>query len=124
MAYFTSYYARSRAFDPSRFLLVSISRGVPAGWFGYHVWEFAPSSSILYQYRDNLDDATYMLRYKNEVLNNRDILSILRRIQIVANGRDIVFMCFEGPDKFCHRHLLAAYLNFHYNLGVSEFQFS
>lgn len=124
MNYFTSYYAMARRFDPSRYLLVSISRGVPSGFNGYRVYEFAPTSSILSNYRDNNDDAIYMVRYKNEVLKKCDTPSVLHRISEAAHGRDVVFMCYEGSTKFCHRHLLAAWLNFHYGLNVTEFQFN
>ena len=46
---------------------------------------------------------------------------MLRKLQEVSGGRDIALCCFEKPDDFCHRHLLADWLNEKLNLGVEEF---
>lgn len=32
-------------------------------------------------------------------------------IEDIAEGQDVALVCFEAPGCFCHRHILADYLN-------------
>lgn len=29
----------------------------------------------------------------------------------ISEGKDCALVCYEAPDKFCHRHLVAEWLN-------------
>ena len=32
----------------------------------------------------------------------------------------VIFLCYEKPSDFCHRHILADYLKTHYNIELQE----
>ncbi|MBQ3421197.1 MAG: DUF488 family protein [Romboutsia sp.] len=34
---------------------------------------------------------------------------------------DVVLLCYENKKEFCHRHILAQYLNDYYNLRITEY---
>ena len=33
-------------------------------------------------------------------------------------GKDIILLCYETPEKFCHRHSVAKWLNEKLNLNI------
>ena len=37
------------------------------------------------------------------------------------NYDNVFLLCYEPRKKFCHRHILAQYLNEHYDLDIQEF---
>ena len=39
---------------------------------------------------------------------------------MVKNGKDIIFLCYEKPGEFCHRHIFADYLNAAFGKKVVE----
>lgn len=62
-----------------------------------------------------IDDAGYTARYQKEVLekNSRAILDGIRQMQKkgLEQGSDVYLFCYCKPGDFCHRYLLANYLN-------------
>lgn len=46
------------------------------------------------------------------MLNKLDINDVYRDLQKLSNGKDIVLLCYETPEKFCHRHLVSKWLTF------------
>ena len=44
---------------------------------------------------------------------------IIKMIQIF--GDNVVLLCWESPEKFCHRHILADYINKNSGVVVEEF---
>ena len=60
---------------------------------------------------------------KNEVLSiYKDPQDFVNRLEFISNGNDVALCCFEEPDKFCHRHLIAEWLNETLNLDVQEYK--
>ena len=45
----------------------------------------------------------FSIKYKEEIGNKEDIIKVLEQI---ANGKDIILCCYEKPGDFCHRHIL------------------
>ena len=48
------------------------------------------------------------------MLNKRDretVLQQLNDISLRSDGGDTVLLCWEGVNKFCHRHILAEWLD-------------
>ena len=39
-----------------------------------------------------------------------------------GESRNIALCCYCGKDSFCHRHILAEWLNKNYNLNIKEFE--
>jgi Protein of unknown function, DUF488 len=125
MIIYTSYYSRLNRLHEAGIVPVSISLKVPPGVNVLKYLPLAPTPSILYEHKDNPDLVKYTHRYFNEVLG------ILNPYQVVAdllyltnNSNRIALLCYESPSKFCHRTLVARWLNMNVRtliLPVEEF---
>ena len=51
-----------------------------------------------------------------------DPADILSKIKDFAGDSNAYLLCYEAPEKFCHRHMLAAWLNHRINAGVKEWE--
>lgn len=104
---FTSYFAKAKHLDSSKFLVVSISRYSPRGFAGVECKAFAPSRHLLASYKAGLSEECYVERYRDEMSLVRDLRGEFAQLAKCAAGRDIVLCCFEGSNSFCHRHILS-----------------
>ena len=37
-------------------------------------------------------------------------------------GEDAVILCWEAPDKFCHRHIVAEWLSYSLGIDIEEYR--
>lgn len=111
----TGYYAHAAKYQKNGYLTVSISLITPrwaVPYVEHRIAALAPSQSIL----DTLPDTdTYTKRYREEVLSRLDPKKIYEEeIAHFANllgKKKVVLLCYESAEKFCHRHLVADWLN-------------
>ncbi len=101
---------RSRI-DPSRFVLIGISRSVPRGLRGYRRYmALAPPR----WFRDPMDEGTWARRYEAEVLSTLDPERVLNDLATICAGRPGALLCWEPepPDPaWCHRGLVSQWLH-------------
>ena len=64
-----------------------------------------------YMLNDRLTDEEYIRMYRNDVLRLVDARSFIQDLERASRGRDVALCCFEKPGDFCHRHILAKWLN-------------
>lgn len=58
-----------------------------------------------------LTETDYTIRYR-ELMRKRYFNNYEQWVKpLLSNPELIVLICFCGPDKFCHRHLLADYMS-------------
>jgi predicted NAD-dependent protein-ADP-ribosyltransferase YbiA (DUF1768 family) len=69
-----------------------------------------------YQLNHNVDE--YTEKYLQQLDSNKD--SILQQASNLPEGT--ILDCYETPEEFCHRNLLADWLNNNGNFDVSEWQ--
>lgn len=122
MTLYTSYYANWRKF-PEAACLVQISRTAPPNTILCKGYSFFPDEDLLVSYKNKkINEKEYEKRYRKHLNSlkedNSDIMFLLNK-QI--EGVDTLLLCYEGKDKFCHRHILANWLNEHYGLDIQEF---
>ena len=141
MKYFTSYYAN---YDniPKNYSCVQISRTCPEGL--EHNSNFtkvrncilAPSEELLSDMKaGKITEDEYKKRYITEILTNipniykdcKDLKDWIRKVEDIYSTFQtkydaIVFMCYEAPDKFCHRHILAKLLTNIYHINCIELE--
>jgi len=111
---YTSYFSFVQKV-PSEFL-VAIAGGVPLGFAGLHYRKLAPKKDWWEQwYNEKLSDDWYTRKYNETVLNNLDPVTILKEF-----GDNKILLCWEKPGKFCHRHLIADWLNKSTGVNVQE----
>lgn len=119
----TSCYGRWRLF-PKGCLRAAVSLKVPKGnAFDVRILPFAPDQFLLDGIRSGaLDEQEYAERYL-ALLESRQgaFLAADRLRKMKDRDRSAVLLCWEA-EGFCHRHLLADWLNRGWNLGVKEIE--
>jgi uncharacterized protein YeaO (DUF488 family) len=97
---YTSYFANVKNLIKAGIVPISIARYIPRGIHIESWIEYAPEPHILHAYKQGkLTKLEYKKLYL-EQLSQLDITKILR-----YDG--IALVCYEKPDDFCHRHILA-----------------
>ena len=91
--------------------LLSIARWSPRGWGGRRYKALAPRREML-----KMDEATYRVEYQ-KILDNLDPQKVFDDL-----GEDVILLCWEAPGKFCHRRLVAEWLEKHLGRPVPELQ--
>ena len=120
----TGYFAKCRAYADAGYILVSIAKVEP--WFIpkdiklFSLPELAPSKEIL-ALKDKPEE--YENRYRAEILSCLQPKTIYQRLWNICADEEsdnVVLLCYEAPDKFCHRHIVAEWLNHHLGCNVQE----
>jgi hypothetical protein len=91
---------------------VAISRGIPRGWQGRVYRPLAPSWALVKVF----DRTQFIKLYKAQVLDRLNAGQVLRDL----GGDDFVMLCWEAPGQFCHRLVVAAWLQKELGLKVEE----
>lgn len=120
MQVFTSCFKFARSLDESKFFVVSISRFPPRGFKCYRCYEFAPSATLLRRFKAGLSEYRYRFIYRRDVLERIDVHKVFEDLAVKACGRDIVLCCFEPAFNFCHRRLLANYVQEVWGYSIEE----
>lgn len=77
-----------------------------------------PNWQIVKEYKDGIiNEEVYTQKYLNMLENNKE--EILKQIQSLSDNS--VLLCYEGKNKFCHRHILAEWLKT-YNINIEEIE--
>ena len=94
---------------------IGISLSSPNSWNGPMYNALAPSWNLLYSIKSGLIDQTeYEKTYKEEVLEKLDPAKIYDEL------KDNVLLCWEMPEEFCHRRIVAQWLETALNISVPE----
>ena len=117
---YTGYYSKIKEYTDSGLTLLSISRTKPEfAKSCIDIPQLFPSDKILWDHKKGkIDDMEYTSKYLDQ-LNELGVDRIIKMIQIF--GDNVVLLCWESPEKFCHRHILADYINKNSNINVEEF---
>lgn len=103
----TSNYARAGSLPNA----VATSQGIPK-WFRGRVYKrLAPSWALVHV----KDREEYTRRYRREVLAKLDPWQVYQDL-----GPDAILLCWEAPGEFCHRRLVAEWLEEHLGIQVPE----
>jgi hypothetical protein len=94
MKIFTSYFAGYKGGNG-----VSIARSTPIWFKGESIIEFAPPYYMIHYPEDR-----YIIEFQKQVLLKTAKQGLLK----LRDG--MVLLCYEKPNQFCHRHLIAEWL--------------
>ena len=121
----TGYFAKAKEYHDMGYSLVNVARKRP--WFISQelflneLWtKLCPTEEIL-KLKD--DPFAYTAMYKDIVLNNVKRQTVFEELLSVAQKEKtdkVVLLCYESPEKFCHRHLIADWLNEGTGMNVQE----
>lgn len=125
---YTTYFAQLRNL-PSNVIPISICRFPPKWYHGMEYLKLAPPWSILKRWKDGEKDYNavreYVQDYYRQVLNPLSIPRVLNDLQIMLpndiklkiqspvwndDGWHIALICYEKPGDFCHRKIVAEWL--------------
>jgi hypothetical protein len=91
---------------------VAISLGVPRGWRGARCTVLAPPRPLI----KIMDPETFIPLYKAQVLDKLDPHKIIENL----GGDNFIMCCWEAPGVFCHRRVVAAWMQKHTGVLVKE----
>lgn len=121
MKIYTSYFANLQNLLDAEIYPVAICWKVPDFFSVYpNIESVAPSTSILIEYKKSdgteKDKERYKQRYYDEILcayrfHPEYLTGLLESFSEAERGKDIAMCCYERPEDFCHRHLLADWFN-------------
>jgi uncharacterized protein YeaO (DUF488 family) len=91
---------------------IAVSRSIPKGIMIERWMALAPSYGLLNDYkRKTIDWDVYTQRFTYQMRNDPLAQTQIKEIKQLAQDQDIYLVCWEGPDKNCHRHLLVDMIN-------------
>lgn len=103
--------------------LISISgdRGKGVGFVGKAIPQLAPKREFWNIWHNNIgkisDEANtkyYIQEYYKQVLSKINIEELLLK------EKDPILLCYEKGQEFCHRHILAEYIEMKYGIEVRD----
>lgn len=121
MKIYTSYFANLKNLEKDDIVPIGICCYPPKWFKGPNLRAIAPSPDILEKCKSS--HAEYEKRYRTEVLSLfKDANILLERISFISCGKDAALCCYEKPSDFCHRHILAKWLEEQTGIKVEEFE--
>lgn len=106
---YTTYFAQLRNL-PKNIVPISICAKVPEWYRGRRCSYLAPTYDDLMEYRNTHDEEEYTRRYNEHVLSRLDANNVVQDLKRFEE-KDIALICYEKSSDFCHRHLVAKWLN-------------
>jgi uncharacterized protein YeaO (DUF488 family) len=119
MKIYTSYFAKLARL-PAGVVGVSISRYPPHFLKAKAISCLAPAPDILHGYKLKIIDQEEYTAVYNDQLSELDPQEVLREIERATEGKDAALLCYEKPTDFCHRHLVAKWLNENCGTDITE----
>lgn len=59
----------------------------------------------------NVSLEDYTKEYKERVLDRLSPQQVVSDLLFISNDRPIILVCYEAPEAFCHRHIIAEWLS-------------
>lgn len=114
---YTSYFANIKNL-PRYATPVAICGKSPIWYKGLQYKKLAPKYDFFMQYKQDGDKEAYTKHFMEEVLDTLnptqvvlDLLRLVGNFQGLSYTPEIVLICYEKSSDFCHRHLVAEWLN-------------
>ncbi len=107
----TSYYAISGR-EPNA---VSVAGKAPIWFLGRQYKKLAPKYWFFQKYKKDGDEEFYKEQYYKEVLDKLEPQKVYNEL-----GKNAVLLCWEKKGKFCHRRLVAEWLEKALGITIEE----
>lgn len=106
---YTSYFAKLK-YLPKDIVPISICGKCPECYKGIQYKVLAPKYKFFMEWKKNKDNDYYIEHFQKEVLDTLEVETVVNRLYELSEGKDICLLCYEKPNDFCHRHLVAEWL--------------
>ncbi len=125
---YTSYFGNIKKIQAKmpQLVLVSIAGKTPDWFDGKKLTRLAPHYDWWKEWKDTYCDQNgiatsagytfYTQKYYETVLSEVEQEEIAAELKRLADGKDVCLLCYETPENFCHRQLVAEWLN---NAGIA-----
>lgn len=112
----TGYFARLKDYQKINLTPISIAAKAPSWYKGDEYKKLAPKWSFYSEWKNGShkgDNNYYIKHFKEEVLDNLDPEQVLKELEGFSGVSEdnIILLCYEKSGTFCHRHLVADWLN-------------
>ena len=120
----TSYFAKVKQLQQMGFTnLVCVAGYAPKFFFDVSGARFmpdlAPRKDWFWEWKKgHLPNEWYIQKYNETVLSKLNPAKVIEEL-----GDGAVMLCYEKPADFCHRHLIAEWIEANTGVKVSEVQF-
>ena len=117
----TGYYAKLKVYKEAGLTPIAISGKRPDFYEGLYYPDFAPRFEVFQQWKKGeINNEGYVKEYKAylETLNKDEIEFDFSPYNTQEN--DCVLLCYEKVGDFCHRHVLADWLEENFGFRVEE----
>lgn len=113
---YTSYFAKLKELENHNIIPISICAKAPDWYKGLQYKKLAPKYGFFMEWKKNHDNDYYIEHFQKEVLDRLDATNVILDFSRMDYGfnvgeNDIALICYEKPSDFCHRHLVAEWLN-------------
>lgn len=117
MRIYTSYWGKLKALGNHEIQPIGISRYQPK-WYkgGTHFKMLSPTSNLLM-----LDEDEYVPKFE-EILSKLNAKEIYSTLKQISKKDAIALICYERPEDFCHRHLVAKWLSKELDIEITEWE--
>lgn len=107
---YTSYFAKLKSL-PNNIIPISICGKAPDWYKGLQYKRLAPKYDFFMKWKETHDNDYYIKCFNEQVLSKLDAHGVVTNLQSLGSEYDICLICYEKPGDFCHRHLVADWLN-------------
>lgn len=90
---------------------ISICGKAPDWYKGLQYKKLAPNYEFFIKYQKDHDKEAYTKCFQEQILANKVPQFVLSELKELSNSDSIALICYEKPDNFCHRHLVADWFN-------------
>ena len=118
MKIYTSYFGNSRKLNEAGVKIICVAIGKPR--FMADVPQMLNVCPTGYMISGNCSRKEYLKLY-DKILVSQDANKVIEQIKSLSNGQDVALCCYEKPEDFCHRHILAKWLTENTGIEITEF---
>jgi len=122
---YTSYFAKIKQLENNNIIPISICGKAPEWYNGLQYKKLAPKYGFFMEWKKNHDNDYYIKCFKEQVLDKLDAEDIVKELDNLLLHETaaidykgdckeipkIALICYEKSSDFCHRHLVADWLN-------------
>jgi uncharacterized protein (DUF488 family) len=116
MKIYTGNFANAKKYREAGLETISIAR-FNRYYTGRKYEKLAPPAEIIH-----IPEKEYVPLYKDMVLSRLKATEAIKDLRVLAEGRDVILLCYEKAGDFCHRRLVADWIEKETGQEVVEFQ--
>lgn len=113
---YTGYFAKIKEYEQAGLIPISIAAKAPDWYDGLEYKKLAPKWSFFNEWKNGShkgDNNYYTRQFYLQVLKETTVEYVIADLMGLSDGElsKVVLLCYEKPGDFCHRHLVADWIN-------------